>query len=142
MRLDYEIVLLIWLLGLALAIVGTLWHLGYWRQIGAFNYWLHHAAAPPEAPLDSVAGGWLRDAVFQFGVRILLVVMGIERVLLQVSIPTAERDSFAASPLQLGLAFSYLLILLWLSRWTLATRQARQARRQRVPDVTGHMLPW
>lgn len=124
----YTLVLGIWLGGFALAGLGTVWHLGHWRQMTAFRHYLYHGTAPRDAPVDSILGGWLRDAVFHLGLRVLLVLFALERVALQLVIPPAERGAFAASPLQLGLALLYLLILVWITRWSWLQQQAQAAR--------------
>lgn len=132
----YTLVLGVWLVGLALALLGTVWHLGHWRQMAAFTHYLRHGTAPLDAPADSMLGGWLRDAVFHLGLRVLLVLLALERVTLQWVIPPAERGAFAASPLQLGLALIYLLILAWVTRWSRAQQQAQAARLE--GDVQGY----
>ena len=133
----YNAVLAIWLVGLVLALVGTAWHIRHWRQMAAFAYYLRHASPPPEATEDSIAGGWLRDAVFHLGLRILLVLLALERLTLQWVIPLNERGAFAASPLQLGLAVIFLLILAWVSRWSWLTHRTQAARFQ--GDVHGYL---
>src|SRR5580765_4394300 len=110
---EYELILWIWTVGAAVAICGAVYYFANWRYIAAFRHYLRYASAPEDAPIASIAGGWLRDAVFHLGLRLLLVLLALERVALQLSILPADRGAFAASPLQLALAVTYMFILIW-----------------------------
>lgn len=129
----YTLVLVIWLLALVLGLGGTGWQYRRWARLGAWRT-ARRAVDPPDTVLDAVADGWVRDAAFHLGLRVLLLVLALERLTLQLIIPDAEQGVFAASPLQLGLALIYLSMWLWISRWTYLTHQAQRARRDLGPD--------
>lgn len=128
----YDLVLGIWAVACALGLVGTGWQ---WRRWGLLRIWQadRRATVPPDAMLDAVADGWVRDATFHLGLRALLLVLAFERLALQLGIPPRERGAFAASPLQLGLALIYLAIWVWAVRWTYLTHHAQRARRDIGP---------
>jgi len=122
------VVLVVWVLSLVLALASAIAHWWRWRRAAYFDYYLRHASTPPTVAVSSVAGGWLRDAVMHLGLRILLVLLAVERIMLQLSTPPAQRGTFAQSPFQLGLALIYLMIIIWSVRWTWLTNQARVRR--------------
>ena len=128
----YWLITIVWGAGFVLAAGSSLVYWWRWRQLRAFNYYLHHGMAPAEAPIASITGGWVRDAVFHLGLRVLLAVFAVERLALQASLPPPAdgAEAFAISPFQLALALTYFLILLWSLRWTWLTQTARVTRRR------------
>lgn len=125
---EYALVLWIWTVGAAVAISGAVYYFANWRYMAEFRHYLRAGKLPESAPIDSIAGGWVRDAIFHLGLRLLLVLLALERVALQLSIPPDQRGAFAASPLQLALAITYLLVLVWITRWTMLIREAQMRR--------------
>lgn len=112
------IVLVLWGAALICAILETINHYRHWRRKSDFQVWLRRPDAVRVDGDRRVARNWVNNAVYHLGLRILFVVLALERVTLQLSIPVSERGEFGASPLQVGLALIFFIIVLWLVLWT------------------------
>ena len=114
---DYTLVLALWTIGLAVAVVNVGWHYWQWRHLRAFTWWCRYGV-PPMGQLNPMAESWLREAVYHLGLRVLLVLLALERLTLQLSILPEARGDFGDSPLQIGLAVTYLAMVLWVGLWS------------------------
>jgi hypothetical protein len=135
---EYALVLWLWVLAILLDLIGIFAHIAHWWYVQPFRHYLLYANVETcQEKTNSIVAAWLRDAVFHLGLRILLALLAGERILLQVTIPLDQRDGFSASAFQIGLAIAFLVILIWLSLWTL---RIQAAYRFYHDDVFGMMF--
>lgn len=136
---EYWVVFWIWAVALGLDLVGLFAHVWHWWYLQPFRHYLRYANVERwRIETNMVVAAWLRDAVFHLGLRILLALLAIERLLLQWAIPPPERGAFSASPFQLGLAGVFLCILIWLSIWTIRIKAAYKLGQHDVFGLMQH----
>jgi hypothetical protein len=124
---EYVLVFWIWVLALLLDLAGIAAHVRHYWYLRPFRHYLRYASLKSFCiETNTVVEAWIRDAVYHLGLRILLAVMAVERILLQVTVPLEARAAFAASTFQLGLAIAFLAILVWLSLWTIRIQSAHR----------------